>query len=300
MNQSLQPDMFAVPVEGGELAVARWGHGPEVVVASHGVTASCMEWPRVAEQLVGDVTFYALDHRGRGGSADVGGPFGLRVHADDVAAVLDHVGADRAVVVGHSMGGFVATNVDVRHHERVKAVLLLDGGLPLPVPVPEDADVEEVLRSIIGPALDRLATTFPSVDAYLDFWAQHPAVTQPGEWSEYFRAYAEYDLRPVGDGWRSKVSAEAVKADSEATLVDEETRNAIERLQAPALLLYADRGMFNEEQGLYPKDLVDTYVERVASLEAELVPDVNHYTLVLGEAGSAVVAERLRQLVRDA
>ena len=41
--------------------------------------------------------------------ADLPGPFGMRAHADDLVAVLDHLELDRAVLAGHSMGAYVAT-----------------------------------------------------------------------------------------------------------------------------------------------------------------------------------------------
>lgn len=47
--------------------------------------------------------------------------------ADDVAAVMDDAGVDRAVVAGHSMGVQVALEIARRHHERVRALILLCG-----------------------------------------------------------------------------------------------------------------------------------------------------------------------------
>ena len=54
------------------------------------------------------VRLIAPDLRGRGRSNTLPGPFGMTRHADDMAAVLDFLGVPRAVVVGHSMGGFVS------------------------------------------------------------------------------------------------------------------------------------------------------------------------------------------------
>ncbi|MEA2447323.1 MAG: hypothetical protein QOK47_960, partial [Actinomycetota bacterium] len=108
MSDWLDPERFDVPVQGGNLRVGRWGTEGPVVLALHGITASHMTWPWVARELSGDVQFIAPDLRGRGGSRDLPGPYGMKAHADDCVAVLDHLGAEQAVVVGHSMGGFVA------------------------------------------------------------------------------------------------------------------------------------------------------------------------------------------------
>ena len=55
-------------------------------------------------------------------------------HVEDVLAALDRTGAGRVVLAGHSMGGFVALAFAARHPERVSALVLVDGGLPLPRP----------------------------------------------------------------------------------------------------------------------------------------------------------------------
>ena len=68
-----------------------------------------------------------------------GGPRGGEVvravgDEDDVVAALDHLGVEKAQIVGHSMGAFVAAVVARRHPDRVSSLLLVDGGLPLELP----------------------------------------------------------------------------------------------------------------------------------------------------------------------
>src|SRR5687767_8810271 len=99
---------LAVPVTGGSLYVGVAGppvgtDGVPVVLLVHGITGSHRSWTPVARHLADAVTVLAPDLRGRGGSAGLAGPYGMAAHADDLAAVLDHVGCPRAVVAGHSM-----------------------------------------------------------------------------------------------------------------------------------------------------------------------------------------------------
>ena len=188
-----------VPVDGGDLVVGRWGTGDRIVVASHGITANHLSFTAIAEHVVqrseGEVSVVALDHRGRAGSAAVGEPFGLVAHGDDVASVLDHLGLDRAVLIGHSLGGFIVANTAERHPERCERLVLIDGGVPFPggdqMPDP-DADIEALVLAVIGPALARLDMRFESVDAYVDFFRQHPAFQPPNEWTETIEAYVRY------------------------------------------------------------------------------------------------------------
>jgi 3-oxoadipate enol-lactonase len=74
-----------------------------------------------------------IDNRGTGRSDRVRQPFTMRTLADDVAAVLDHAGCDRAAVVGISMGGMISQQFALAHPTRVEALGLLatTPGLPL-------------------------------------------------------------------------------------------------------------------------------------------------------------------------
>ncbi|MFP3381125.1 alpha/beta fold hydrolase, partial [Bacillus sp. SIMBA_069] len=85
---------------------------------------------------------------------------------DDLLAVLDRLGVDRATVAGHSMGAFVAVRLAERHPERVDRLVLLDGGLP--VPLPEGVAPEDLPAVVLGPALERLRMRFASGQEYED------------------------------------------------------------------------------------------------------------------------------------
>ena len=79
---------FDVPAAGGPLHVGRWGDGDRVVVAAHGITGNHRSWQGVARALGPDVSLVAPDLRGRGASAKLPGPFGMRAHADDLVVRL--------------------------------------------------------------------------------------------------------------------------------------------------------------------------------------------------------------------
>ena len=293
---SLSCETFTVPVAGGDLLVARWSTDPSapVVIAPHGITASHTSWPHVAEALADDVTLVAPDLRGRGASASLPGPYGMAAHADDLVAIMDHLGLDRATVAGHSMGAFVATVAAVRHPNRVKSVVLIDGGIPLPMA--EGLDVDQILNAVIGPAMARLSMTFPSREAYHDFWKQHPAFADAGAWNAVTEAYVDYDLTGEEPELRSKVSADAVRADATDTLVDDTATKAIEQLECPATLVWAPRGLMNQTPGLYTEEVVEGLRDRLGDrFDDVLVDDVNHYTITLLPRGAAVVADVIKR-----
>ncbi|WP_406149523.1 alpha/beta fold hydrolase [Streptomyces sp. NBC_01012] len=281
-----------VPVTGGELAVLRWpadSPGAPVVVALHGITANALSWGAVAGALAGRATLIAPDLRGRAGSAGLPGPYGITAHADDVAALAGALGRDRVVLAGHSMGAFVATLAAVRHPDRFGELVLVDGGFGFPAPTHLSAD--ELMTAVIGPAMDRLSMTFTDRDAYRSFWQAHPAFAGDA-WSPEVDAYIQRDLTGEEPALRSGCRLEAVRTDG-VDLFRAEVLAAVRRLPGPATLLWAERGLMNEEQGLYDAARLTAAGRPDTKVTAVRVDDVNHYTVLTGEKGAGLVADAL-------
>ncbi len=286
--------------DGVGLAAGRWGHGEQIVVASHGITANHLSWARVGELVHegsnGQVSVVAVDHRGRAGSAAVPGPYGMARHARDVLAVLNHFAQDRAVLAGHSMGGFVVATAAEADPGRVAGLVLVDGGVPFPLELPDGADVEAVVQSVIGPALDRLDQRWPDEDAYIDFFVQHPAFQPPNQWWPTAEAYVRHDVVRTDDDpplVGSSVLKAAVLQDGGEAIVDPDSARAIERVAAPTQLLWAPRGIVDQSPGLYNGEQVATTEATLAHLSAQLVDDVNHYSILVGDPGAEVVAQSI-------
>ena len=90
---------------------------------------------------------------------------GSRTCATDAVAFLDAVGVERATVVGHSFGSFVARRVAVAHPERLSRLVLIDSGFS-----PANAvtrSVQESLRDLADPVPKGFARDFQASTAYL-------------------------------------------------------------------------------------------------------------------------------------
>src|ERR1700689_326148 len=287
----MQLRMLDVPVDGGELRVLQWGTGRRVAVAVHGITASALSWQAVARQMPPGWTLAAPDLRGRGFSAHLPGPYGLERHAADVTAGLRHFGGlgVRPVLAGHSMGAYVALLARDAHPNLSRRLVLVDGGLPLPVPDGIDPDV--ALEASIGPAIARLRQTFPSIEAYLDFWRAHPALAD--HWTADVEASARYSLAGEPGSMRSRVVPAAVSADSRDVLAAKPFADALGRLTQPTPLLTAPGGFLGEPPGILPPELVEKWAELVPQLRPLRVPDVNHYTIVFDPQGAAAGARAI-------
>src|ERR671910_3076341 len=161
-------------VPGGvELAICRAGECPDPVVCLHGITAQHRAFNAAARYLGPSRGLIGVDLRGRGDSDKPESGYGLEKHASDVVRVLDHLGLESAVLVGHSMGAFVALETALVYPERVRALVLLDGGWPRVESSREEMTEEErkeaaALEEGLARAFKRLDMTFESPEAYLD------------------------------------------------------------------------------------------------------------------------------------
>jgi pimeloyl-ACP methyl ester carboxylesterase len=296
-----EPVQIGVPVDGGELTALYWAAdapGSPIAVLLHGITANAMAWAPVAAALAGEFEVVAPDLRGRAGSAGVPGPYGLDRHAADVATLLDRFGADRdtgadaTVLVGHSMGAFVAALAAAgTARDRVHGLVLVDGGLALPEP--PGADVDAKLSALLGPSLDRLTTTFPDLAAVREFWAQHPAV---GPWVDVpaVAAFLARDLVPGEVPLRSACVPEAVRVDGGDVLLNERVLEATASLPVPATLLWATRGLLGQRPGLYDEVRLANLGLEPSGITAREVPDTDHYSILWADQGVAAIAGAAR------
>lgn len=201
------PEFLTFDVDGDELGALRWegDAGVPTIVAIHGITANAWSWDPVAHHLAGAAHLVAIDLRGRGRSFEAPGHFGIRRHADDVAAVIEQLGGP-VLVAGHSMGAYVALMLARRHPESVGELVLVDGGTPLPLDGANSID--EVLETTLGPALDRLTKVWPDRSSYLAMWSNHAAFAD-GISTDLARDLLA-DLVEVDGGFRAAVAASAV------------------------------------------------------------------------------------------
>jgi pimeloyl-ACP methyl ester carboxylesterase len=277
-----------VSVADGRIAAWRLGDAPDgapEVVAVHGITSTSRAWLAVAEALGERVALIAPDLRGRGASSPVGPPFGIGVHADDVLALLDHRRLARPVVAGHSLGAYIACRLAACHPDRVASLVLVDGGLPIPG-LPPGSDP----ATLLGPVVARLRMEFGDRDAYRAWWSAHPAFGDGDVDPQLLRDYADYDLCGEAPRLRSSVRPEVVDVDGTDVLT---ARDAAD-LACEAVELHAPRGLDGKPPPMQPREIVADWVAGAPERRSAVaVPDCNHYTIAMGRAGAAAVADQI-------
>src|SRR5918992_3043234 len=175
------------PVNGLQLYYEEHGSGDHPLVLLHGGLHTIdLSFRPLIPLLAPSHRLIAVDMQGHGRTADIDREPTYDNLADDVAALLDHLGIERADVFGFSLGGLVGIELGLRHPDRVDRLVLAPaprppGGYPHPshpapvrMPTPaEFAEMEQEYRRVA-----------PDPDHWADFAAKLNGIvhTAPG-WS---------------------------------------------------------------------------------------------------------------------
>lgn len=279
--------------DGAELAFGYWPGRGGTVVALHGLTASYLSFAGVAERLAGRRAVFALDLRGRGDSDKPPGPYGMAQHARDVAAAMRAMGLGPSVILGHSMGGFVAAALAAQEPELVTGLVLIDGGY---APAIAAGTPQQGLDAALALRITQLQQTYPSREAYRQFWRGQPHF--PAEdWNPWVEAFLDYELGGDPPGLRPKASEAGVLADLMEGLQREQLISRLQAIRVPVLMVRAPAGFVPGSAPLYPDAMMEQMRTCVHSMEEELIPGTTHYTLLMGNRGASRIADLVDDFV---
>src|SRR5215468_5108085 len=107
-----------------------WVGGPEGrtwVVMTHGACVDHQSFDQLVPLVAERYRVLTWDVRGHGLSRPMGEDFTVPLAVDDLLAILDTLGADQAVLIGHSNGTYLSQELAFRHPERVRAMVVADG-----------------------------------------------------------------------------------------------------------------------------------------------------------------------------
>lgn len=162
--------------DGLELAATTIGQGPPIIWA-HGLTGTHRSGIRQFSYLADRFRVIAFDQRGHWQSTSITDPalYDAGRMGEDIGAVLDAYGIERAIIGGESMGAATALMFALAHPERVKALLLS---------TPAFGDLPHAERAAIKAQGDMISRE--GVEAYLTLTAeQQGAMGWPEEAIEY-------------------------------------------------------------------------------------------------------------------
>ena len=203
---------------GPQLHYAESGQGNgDPLLFLHGWTDSWFTFSRVLPLLPTDVRALAFDQRGYGESDRPDSTYSIPELAADVAAFLDALEIERATLVGHSFGSFVARQAAIANPDRFNALVLIGTGFAATNPVLQD--LQKSLRDLPDPIPESFAREFQASTAY----------------------------RPLPPDFFERLIVESLKLPPHLwKLLIDQLRNYddasdLVRIQAPTLLLWGDR-----------------------------------------------------------
>jgi 3-oxoadipate enol-lactonase len=116
--------MLVANVNGIDIAYERQGQGSPLVLL-HGYPLDHSIWHETARLLGTTFDVILPDLRGFGQSSFTAQEYGMSDLAGDIAGLLDQLGLERAIIAGHSMGGYVALAFAHAYPERVSGLGLI-------------------------------------------------------------------------------------------------------------------------------------------------------------------------------
>lgn len=150
----------AAPRDGGQIIdagvipanVKVEGAGPTIVLI-HGFGAAIDWWDNIVPDLAADHRVIRIDLIGHGGTAAPATGYSIEKQAALVSAILDNLDVDRFAIIGHSMGGEVATALAEIKPERIERMILIDS--PPTAGTTFTFTTEACLKPLLGEFLSR-------------------------------------------------------------------------------------------------------------------------------------------------
>jgi pimeloyl-ACP methyl ester carboxylesterase len=208
-------------------------------------------------------------------------------HASDVAAAMRAMGLGASIIVGHSMGAFVATALASQYPELVSGLVLIDGGYAPAISAPNS---QQGLDAALALRIAMLRQAYPSREAYRQFWRTQPHFP-PEDWSPWVEAFLDYEIGGEPPEFRPKAAEDAVKADLIEGLQSEQIAARLRDIRVPVLMLRAPSGFVPGQPPLFPDAMIEPMRELVPAMKEQIIPDTTHYTIIMGQRGASQVAD---------
>ncbi len=232
---------------GPRLHYAEYGNPDgEPVVFVHGWPDSWFSFSRVLPLLPESLRGVAVDQRGFGDSDRPESGYAIPEMGADVIAFLDALQIDRATLVGHSFGSFVARQAAIAHPQRVAALALIGTGFAAATPVMRD--LQNALRDLPDPIPATFARDFQASTVYRPV----PA--------EFFERIVAESLKLPPRLWRLAIDR----------LVEYEDSRQLALIEAPTLLLWGDR------DALFSRAAQDRFMAALPAARLTIYEETGH------------------------
>jgi pimeloyl-ACP methyl ester carboxylesterase len=264
--------MPKVQTNGIELYYEVHGSGRPLVLIS-GLGYSLWQWHRMVPLLAERFQVVTFDNRGVGQSDKPAGPYTAQILAADTVGLLDALGIGKAVVLGHSMGGFIAQSMALDFPQRTEKLILCSTNFGGPHHVPVSPEAMTVLTDVTSDPLTRFKNGLAVSTA--PGWAEeNPEMIE--EWIKWRVA------NPIEPAHYQAQMAIGLGLMPEAAAFEDK----LPRLTVPTLIL------FGAHDKVVPPANADLLAQKIASSHVVIFPDAGHFfPIEIPEAASRVITD---------
>lgn len=176
------------------------GQGSPLVLLHGGMLTIDLNFAGLIPTLSAKHQVIGVEMQGHGRTNDVARPITPAVLADDIVALLDHLGIERAHVLGHSLGAAVVLELAVSHPTRVRSV----------VPISASVRADGMHEDLTDPSRHATSTLGPTEQDFADFRDAYLQLSpHPDHYDEFFAALASSaaDLKGWSDEQLAAITA---------------------------------------------------------------------------------------------
>jgi len=249
--------MPKVQANGIDIYYETTGKGQPLVLIS-GLGYTLWQWHKMIPGLAERYQVIAFDNRGIGQTDKPAGPYSSAMLADDTAGLLEALGIERAHVIGHSMGGFIAQALALNHPEKVDKLVLCATNFGGPNHIPVTAEAMAVLSDVSGDPVERFKRGL-FVSCAPGFAEAHPEII--AEWLEY-RAQNPIEPEPYQAQMAVGLGLLSAQASFEGKL---------SRVQVPTLIL------FGEHDKVVPPQNANLLAEKIPNSKVQILANAGHF-----------------------
>lgn len=248
------------------------GEGKPLVLIS-GLGYSNWQWHKMVPLLAEKFKVITFDNRGVGQSDKPAGPYTAQMLAQDTVGLLDALKIEKAIIAGHSMGGFIAQALALDFPQRVEKLILCSTNFGGPNHVPVTPEAMKVLTDVTSDALTRFKNGL-AVSTAPDWSEKNPEMIE--EWIQWRVANpiepVHYQAQmAIGLGLMPEVAA---------------FENKLSRLNVPTLIL------FGAHDKVVPPANADLLSKKIASSTVVIFPDAGHFfPIEIAEAASRTITD---------
>ncbi len=231
-----------------------WGGNSRPIVLLHGLASSCRIWDLSAPLIAGPFRVIAVDQRGHGLTDRPDSDYTLDEVCRDLAALLGTLGFEQPLLVGHSWGANVALQFAADYSERLRGLVLVDGGM---TEISASSSWEEAEKMMRPPDIDGVP-----VERFLGFARNFPHMQ--GVWSPKIQEMLLSNfLIEDGKVYRRLTIENHMKV--ARAIYDQKPGRIYSRVRCPVLLVPAFREPVSEQERAWQR-LRDDGIKKVLEM----------------------------------